>query len=262
MEVTLEIIGWLMLAAFAAGTIDAIAGGGGLITIPALLAAGMPPIAAIATNKLQSVSGTAGAMLAFARKGLVDFPAFALPALAAFTGSALGAFVLTRIDPQFLSGLIPFLLIAMTIYFLAGPRMSDRDRHVRAGPRLLIAVALVIGCYDGFFGPGTGSFFTTALVALFGLGVTRAVAHTKLLNLASNVAGLGVLLAGGHVQWAVGFAMAVANIAGAQLGAHAALRFGANVVRPLLVLVCLAITGKLLLDPANPLTAWLLARFG
>ncbi|MBV1691673.1 TSUP family transporter [Novosphingobium sp. G106] len=257
-----DIIALLMAAAFMAGTIDAIAGGGGLISIPALLAAGLPPVAAIATNKLQSTFGTGGAVLAYALKGHIDFRRFAWPALASFAGSAMGAFILTLVDPHFLSGLLPVLLLAMVIYFVTAPKMTDEDRHSRGGPVLLLAVAMIIGCYDGFFGPGTGSFFTTALVALFGLGLIRAVAHTKLLNFASNVAGLAVLVAGGHVLWVVGLAMALANFAGGQLGAHVAIRFGANVARPLLIVVSLALTAKLLWDPANPLTAAVLRALG
>ncbi len=262
MEFGIEIIALLMAAAFVAGAIDAVAGGGGLITIPALLAAGVPPVAAIGTNKLQSTLGTAGAVLAFARKGHIDFRRFALPALAAFAGSAAGAYLLTRIDPAFLAGFLPLLLVAMAAYFLLAPRMSNEDRHSRAGPALLIAAATLIGGYDGFFGPGAGSFFTTALVALFGLGLIRAVAHTKLLNLASNLAGLLVLVAGGHVLWLTGLAMAAASIAGGQIGAHGAIRFGARAARPLLIAVSLALTAKLLADPANPLTAQVLRWIG
>ena len=255
-----EIIALLMAVAFVAATIDAIAGGGGLLTIPALLAAGLPPVAAIATNKLQSSFGTGAAVLAYARKGHVDLARFAAPAMASFLGSAAGAFILTRIDPGVLSGLIPLLLIAMAGYYLFAPRMTEHDRHVRAGAALLLVFATVIGCYDGFFGPGTGSFFTTGLVAVFGLGLTRAVAQTKLFNFASNVAGLAVLIAGGHVVWIVGLAMAVASVAGSQVGAHAAMRFGAGAVRPLLIVICISLTAKLLADPANPLTAAVLAR--
>lgn len=261
MELGLDVIALLMGVAFLAGTIDAIAGGGGLLTIPALLAAGLPPVPAIATNKLQSSFGTGGAVVAFARKGHIDFRRFAMPALASFGGSAVGAFILTRIDPKVLAGLIPLLLIAMAAYYIFSPRMTDEDRHVRAGKVLLLVFAAVIGCYDGFFGPGTGSFFTTGLVALFGLGLTRAVAHTKLLNFASNLAGLAVLMASGQVVWIVGLSMAAASLAGGQIGAHTAIRFGTKAVRPLLIVMCLALTGKLLADPANPLTALALSLF-
>jgi uncharacterized membrane protein YfcA len=259
MELSFELIGFLMVAAFVAGMIDAVAGGGGMITIPALLAAGLPPVSAIATNKLQSTFGTAGAVIAFARKGHIDFRRFAWPTLAALLGSAAGAFSLTLVDNSFLTALLPVLLIAMALYFLAAPRMSDEDRHSRARPALLFVVAFFIGGYDGFFGPGTGSFFTTALVAVFGLGLIKAVAHTKLLNFASNLAGLAVLVVGGHVLWITGFAMALASIAGGQVGAYGAMRFGARAARPLLVIMSLGLTAKLLADPSNPLTSQLLS---
>lgn len=248
----------LVAAAFIAGMIDAVAGGGGLITIPALLATGVPPIQALATNKLQSTFGTAGAVVAFARKGHLDLRGFAAPTFASFLGAALGAFLLTQIDSAFLAGFMPVLLIAMAIYFLVAPKMGDEDRHSRVLPGFLIGVAFVIGTYDGFFGPGTGSFFTTALVALFGFGMIRAVARAKLLNLASNLAGLTVLMIGGHVIWVTGLLMAAASIAGGQVGAHATMRFGAGVARPLLIVMSLILTGKLLADPANPLTRMVL----
>jgi len=253
MELAAETIAFLMAAAFVAGLIDAMAGGGGLITIPALLAAGVPPVDALGTNKLQASFGTATAFSTFARAGHVDLQRFAVPALAAFLGSAAGAFIVQQIDPGFLAAFIPALLVAMAIYFLVGPKMGEDDRHMLVGGAGLAGIAAAIGFYDGFFGPGTGSFFTTALVALVGLGVVRAVAHTKLLNLASNLAGLLAMIVGGHVLWLFGLMMAAVSVAGGRAGAHLAIRFGGRAVRPLLVAMCLALTAKLLLDPANPL---------
>lgn len=253
MHLTLEIIALLALVAFIAGFIDAMAGGGGLLTIPAMLAAGIPPVAAIATNKLQSSFGTGGAFLAFVRKGHVDFRRFAWPAAGAFAGAAAGAFTLQRIDSSFLAAFIPVLLVGMALYFLLAPKMSEVDRHSRLGTAGLSAATAAIGFYDGFFGPGTGSFFTTLLVALAGLGLVRAIAHTKFLNFTTNVASLMVMIAGGKVIWTLGLAMAVASVAGNQAGAHAAMRFGGRGVRPLLVVMSLALTAKLLSDPANPL---------
>lgn len=260
MQLGPEIIAFLMTVAFLAGMIDAIAGGGGLLTIPALMAVGVPPVAALATNKLQSTFGTGGAVFAFARKGHIDLRRFALPATAAFAGSAGGAFAVTQIDPAWLAGLVPILLVAILLYFLFGPRLSDEDRHSRAGPTLLLATALLIGAYDGFFGPGTGSFFTTALVAVFGLGMVRAIAHTKLLNLASNLAALIIFVGNGDILWVAGLAMALANVAGGQVGTHAAMRFGGRMARPLLIIMSLGLTAKLLSDPANPLTALIVSR--
>ena len=262
MDPDIFIIALLMGASFIAGMIDAVAGGGGLITIPALLAAGVPPIQAIATNKLSSAFGTAGAVIAYARKGHINLRGFVLPPLASFVGAGIGAYLLTRIDPTFLAGFLPVLLIAMALYFIFAPRMGDADRHGRLAPMWLLGIAAAIGCYDGFFGPGTGSFFTTALIGLFGFGMIRAVARAKLLNLASNLAGLAVLMVGGHVLWLTGAAMAIGSIAGGQVGAHMTMRFGAGVARPLLIVMSLILTAKLLADPANPLTQMVLTAIG
>lgn len=255
MDYGLDIIALLTAVAFAAGFIDALAGGGGLLTIPALMAAGVSPVSAIATNKLQGTFGTGSAFLAFARKGLIDFPRFRWPAIGALVGAGAGAYILQLIDSAFLAGFIPVLLIAMAIYFLTAPQMSDVDRHSRIGQAGLCGIVATIGFYDGFFGPGTGSFFTTALVALGGLGLVRAIAHTKYLNFCTNMMSLVVMIAGGKVIWMIGLPMAVASIMGNQAGAHVAMRFGGKGVRPVLVVMSLALTVKLLSDPANPLRA-------
>lgn len=257
MHLTIEAISFLLLIAFLAGGIDALAGGGGLLTIPALMAAGVPPVAALATNKLQSALGTGSAVLAFFRAGRIDVKAFAMPAAAAFAGSALGATIVQHVDPSFLSAFVSILLIAMGFYFLLAPKMSEEDRHARLGRTGLTLVCGGIGFYDGFFGPGTGSFLTTALVALGGLGLVRAIANTKFLNLATNIAGLLAMIAGGKVLWLLGFTMAAANIAGNQVGAWLAIRFGGRGVRPLLVVMSFALVVKLLANPTNPLWKFL-----
>lgn len=257
MDMSIEAILFLVTVAFAAGGIDALAGGGGLLTIPALMATGVPPIAAIATNKLQSSIGTASAFLTFVRAGKVDLRQFAAPTAGAFAGSAAGAVAVQHIDSAFLSAFVPVLLIAMGLYYLLSPPLSEVDRHARLGRAGLTAVTTGIGFYDGFFGPGTGSFLTTALVALGGLGLVRAIANTKLINLATNLAGLSAMIAGGKVLWLLGFAMAVANVAGNQIGARLAIRFEGRGVRPLLVIMSFALTARLLADADNPLWAWL-----
>lgn len=259
MHLAPDILALLILVAFVAGAIDALAGGGGLLTIPALLAAGIPPVAALATNKLQSAIGTGSAFLTFWRAGHVDLRRFALPAAGAFVGAIAGAAAVQHVDPRFLAAFVPILLIAMAFYFLLAPPMSEIDRHARVGRIGLTAVVTMLGFYDGFFGPGTGSFLTTALVALGGLGLVRAIANTKFLNLATNVAALIAMIAGGKVLWMLGGAMAAANVLGNQAGTWVALRFGGKGVRPLLVAMSVILTVKLLADPANPLWAWLRA---
>lgn len=253
MEFAPEIFAFLIGVAFLAGAIDAMAGGGGLLTIPALMAAGIPPVAALATNKLQATIGTASAFVTFWRGGHVDLRRFALPAAGAFAGSVLGATVVQYVRSDFLAALVPILLVAMGLYFLLAPPMSSVDRHARIGPVSLTLIVAALGFYDGFFGPGTGSFMTLTLVALGGLGLVRAIGNTKFLNLATNIAALFAMIVGGHVLWLLGLSMAAANVAGNQLGARLAIRFGGRGVRPLLVIMSFALTAKLLADPANPL---------
>ena len=180
------------------GFIDAIAGGGGLIMMPALLFAGVPPINALATNKLQSMFGTAIAYRNYARKGLVDWRANLLTILLVFAGASAGVIVVQSIDTRALSLIIPLLLMAVAVYVLLSPRMSDEDAHQRISAKGYAPVGAAIGAYDGFFGPGTGSFFTASLVGLRGLGLTRATALTKLLNLTSNIASVLFFAIGGQ----------------------------------------------------------------
>lgn len=261
-ELAPEIIALLCIAAVAAGFVDAIAGGGGLITVPALLAAGIPPVAAIATNKVQSSFGTASATWSYWRAGRINFGLLKWPLAATLVGAALGAFAVTVVDTRWLMVLLPVLLIAIALYFLFGPKASDEDAHARLTPVAYSAVAGGIGFYDGFFGPGTGSFFALSLVTLMGMGLTRATANTKALNLMSNVVSVVVLAAGGHVLWLLGGAMAVGQVIGGRLGAHSAMRFGPRLIRPLLVVISLGMVAKLLSDPANPLRIMIAGWFG
>jgi uncharacterized protein len=253
MELGPEILALLCAAALLAGFIDAIAGGGGLITVPALLAAGLDPVSAIATNKVQGSFGAAAATAGFARAGRIDFALLKWPLAAALAGAAAGAATLTRVDPAWLTVILPVLLVGVALYFLFGPRASDEDVHARLAPLAYAGVAAGIGFYDGFFGPGTGSFFALSLVSLMGMGLTRATAHTKALNFASNIVSVAVFALGGHVLWGVGLCMAAGQLVGGWLGSHAAMRFGGRLIRPLLVAICLAMVVKLLADPANPL---------
>ena len=202
---------------------------------------------------MQSSFGTTSAVVTFARRGLIDFRRFLWPVVASFAGSVGGAIALQVVDPSFLTGLVPVLLVSIAAYFLFGPKASETDTRARLGHAALVTIMFAIGFYDGFFGPGTGSFMATALVALFGFGLLSATAHTKLLNLASNVAALITLVVGGHVLWLLGLVMAAASILGAQVGARLAVRVGGRAIRPLLVVMSLALTVKLLSEPGNPL---------
>ena len=257
MILTPETLAFLMAAALVAGCIDAMAGGGGLIALPALLAAGVPPVAAVATNKLQSSLRTFGACIAYAGAGHMDLKTYRWPVVAAFAGSIGGAWLVQRVDPTVLAGLMPALLIMLALYFTFSPKVSEMDRRSRVGIVVLSLLIGVIGFYDGFFGPGAGAFYTTIFVALGGLGLVRATAQTKAANFASNIAGLMTMIVGGHVIWVAGLAMAVGSITGGQIGSHLAMRFGSKLIRPLLIIMSLGLTAKMLLDPKNPVHALL-----
>ncbi len=248
-----EILSLLALVGLVAGFVDSIAGGGGLLALPAILATGISPIQALATNKAQSVWGTLLAVTRFHHGGLIQWRALAPVIATTFASAMLGAFVVQSIRPDTLKLVVPLLLIAAVVYFLFSPRMSDEDVHHRITIGAYAFVAPFIGFYDGFFGPGTGSFFAISLVGLAGMGLTRATAHTKVLNATSNLASLILFALAGHVVLLVGAVMAVGQVAGGWLGAHYAVRHGARLIRPLLVLMSLGLTVKLLLDPANPL---------
>lgn len=233
-----------------AGFVDAVAGGGGMITVPALLSAGLPPIAALATNKMQSSIGTTIAVLTYWRRGFVSMRTL-LPSVAAtFAGSMIGALVVKQIDTSLLNVAVPIALIGVALYFLFAPSLSDADRVSRlAFPRWVPILGLTIGFYDGVFGPGTGSFFTIGFVLLFGLGITKAAGNTKLLNLVSNLAALAIFIHGGDVVWQAAIVMAGGQIIGGYVGARAGIRFGAKLIRPLVVVVSVAMAIKLLVWP-------------
>jgi uncharacterized membrane protein YfcA len=236
----------LTAVAVLTGFIDAIAGGGGLIMMPALLSAGVPPINALATNKLQSMFGVATACFNYGRKGLIDWRANLLTIITVFAGATVGVIAVQSIETKALSLIIPLLLMAVALYVLISPRMSDEDAHQRVSARGYAPVGGAIGAYDGFFGPGAGSFFAASLVGLRGLGLTRATALTKLLNLTSNVASVLIFAIGGEMFWLLGLCMAAGAMAGGWIGSHTAIRFGASLIRPLLVILSIGLTGRLL----------------
>ena len=236
----------LTATAVLTGFIDAVAGGGGLIMVPALLFAGASPIQTLATNKLQSVFGTAVATRNYARAGLVDWREHKLVMALVFVGATVGVLLVQTVDPRALALAIPLLLISVAVYVLVSPRMTDEDAHQRLSEAGYAPVGGLVGMYDGFFGPGTGSFFTTSLVALRGYGLTRATAITKLLNFTSNVASVLFFALGGKMLWLLGLCMALGAMLGGWLGSHSAIRFGAKLIRPLLVLISLGLTARLL----------------
>ncbi len=236
----------LTATAFVTGFIDAIAGGGGLIMVPALVFAGLPPHAVLGTNKVQSMCGTAMAAWRYRRAGLFRIGPNKPLVIATFIGATAGALVIQRLDSSVLALIVPLLLLAVALYTVFSPRMSDADSAPRLSEKGYYPVAGSVGFYDGFFGPGTGQFFATTLVGLRGFGLTRATGLTKLLNLTSNAASVLVFALGGQVIWLLGLSMALGSVLGGWLGAHSATRFGARLIRPVMITASLALTAKLL----------------
>lgn len=244
----------LFCVAFVAGFIDSIAGGGGLITVPAMLIAGVPPLEALGTNKLSGQFGAASATLSYARKGHVKLAEQYGMALMAVGGGAIGALAAALVPPDVLKAIMPVMLVAIGLYFALRPNPGEIDRKRRLSSLAFgLTVVPAIGFYDGIFGPGTGSFFMLAFVSLAGFGLLKATAHTKLLNLGSNFGAFLVFVATGSIMWKLGLLMAVGQILGAQAGSRLAMKSGAKIIRPLLVVSCLAMAIRLILDPANPL---------
>ena len=245
-EVSLELAAALIGAAFAAGFVDAIAGGGGLITLPALLLAGASPLEALSTNKVQGSFGAATAAVAYARAGHVKLRGQIGAAALAFGCGAAGAALAGLVPTGWLRLALPVILIGIAAFFALKPGLSDDDSTARLAPATFTAfVVPLIAGYDGLIGPGAGSFYMIGFVALAGYGVLKATAHTKLLNFASNLGGLLVFALYGAPWWAVGLAMGGAQIAGARIGARTAMRIGARAIKPLLVITSTALALRL-----------------
>ncbi|WP_304616104.1 TSUP family transporter [Paracoccus sp. (in: a-proteobacteria)] len=246
-EITLDLILLLLGAAFAAGFVDAIAGGGGLITLPVLMLAGIPPAQALATNKVQGAFGAATAAISYAAKGLVDLRAQWRLALIAGLAGAAGAVLISSVPTDGLRLVLPVVLIGIAAFFALKPGLNDLDRVRRMAPWAFAATAVpLVGFYDGLIGPGAGSFYMIAFVTLAGYGVLKATAHTKLLNFASNIGGLIAFAVVGQPLWLIGLMMGAAQILGAVLGARAASRVGARLIKPLLVVTSTALALRLI----------------
>ncbi|MCX7742310.1 MAG: TSUP family transporter, partial [Tepidimonas sp.] len=249
---------WLSAASALAGFVDAIVGGGGLILVPALFAAypAAAPATLLGTNKSASMWGTAAASWRYARRVRLPWHAL-LPAVAVcWLGALAGAWAVTWVPGEPLRRALPWVLLALLLYTLARKDLGRQHApRWAAGAETLAAcvVAGVIGFYDGLFGPGTGSFFVFAFVRVLGYDFLHASAAAKLLNLTSNVAAVGLFAWKGHVWWALGLTMALANVAGSLLGTRLALRHGAGFVRGVFLLVVAALIAKTGWDAYAPL---------
>jgi uncharacterized membrane protein YfcA len=237
------------LASLFAGFVDAIVGGGGLILIPALFSAypGAPPATLFGTNKGAAVWGTAWSAAQFAKRVRMPWGPLLPAAGAALAGSLAGAFTVTLVSPGGLRRALPFVLLAVLLYTLARKDLGRHHApmlHGRAQALTASAIGVAVGFYDGFFGPGTGSFFVFLFVRLLGYDFLHASASAKLMNTATNFAALMLFMLTGHVWWHIALVMAVANVAGSLLGTRLALKHGAGFVRGVFIAVVSALILK------------------
>jgi uncharacterized membrane protein YfcA len=245
--VSLQVIVLLALSAFAAGLVDAIAGGGGLITVPSLLATGLPVHVAIATNKGQAVFGAVSSFVSFWTKDGIERKRAPLGFVFGFLGSMAGAQVLLLVRPEPLKPVVLVLLV-LAAGFVAWPRKPSVGHAHSWAMMALVPVAFALGFYDGFFGPGVGSMLIVGFVLLFGDTLTRASGNAKVVNLASNAAALLLFAWRGTVLWKIALPMAAANAAGAFVGARLAVKRGDRFVRIVVLVVVTALVIKITWD--------------
>jgi uncharacterized membrane protein YfcA len=233
----------LFFIALLAGTVDAIAGGGGLISLPALLAVGVPPHIALGTNKLQGMVGTGVATYSFYRKGYIAFSELYQGIIFSLIGAIVGAIISQVISNDILKKIIPILLIVILLYTLFSPKLGHIDSEARMNQRwFYIIFGTLLGFYDGFFGPGTGSFWIFAMVYFLGFNLIKATAATKVLNLNTNIFAFICFAVGGNIDYTIGAVMALGQIIGGRLGAHLTMNIGYKIIRPVFLgVVCVTL---------------------
>ncbi|WP_417345509.1 TSUP family transporter [Ferrimonas sp.] len=251
----LNLIVLLSTVAFAAGFIDAVAGGGGLLTIPALLTAGLPPHLALGTNKLAASFGSFTASWTFYRKQLFNPQFWRGSVLATFIGAGAGTLAVDLFSADLLNRILPLVIVIIALYTLLAPSPCDEQRGLPVKDRRLRtkqwSQGLSLGFYDGFAGPGTGAFWTVSSMVLYRMNILLSSGLARSMNFVSNATSLGFFIALGHVHFGIGLAMGLCLMAGAWIGAHSAIRFGSRFIRPVFISVVLIIAGKLAVE------AWL-----
>jgi uncharacterized protein len=237
---TPELLGLLFLIALCAGCLDTLVGGGGLIVLPALVMVGIPPLQALGTNKLQGTMGTATASLMMLRHGKARWSEVKHLMLIAFFAAGVGSLGVQFVDTSFLSFMIPVVLVIVAGYFLLSGSLLKHLNPIAIRPTLFArGVVPFIGLYDGMFGPGTGSFFSLAGVALRAQPLLQATAMAKTLNFATNFASLLIFVSAGNFVWQAGLCMMAGQAIGAYAGSHILFKINPLYLRALIVLICL-----------------------
>jgi uncharacterized membrane protein YfcA len=246
-DLSYSCLGILFAAALLGGFVDAIAGGGGIITVPALLAVGFPPHTALGTNKLQASFGSLTATLNYRRGRMLRFRDLTYGIAFTALGALAGTTTVQVMSADALKHIIPVLLVIIFVYVLCNPELGAVHRPHRMAPWLFYLVfGCSIGFYDGFFGPGTGSIWTIVFVLWLGFDLKKATAHTKALNFTSNIVSLVTFVAGGHVVVFAGVTMGVGQMLGAYAGSHLVLNRGTRFVRMFFLCVVAITIAKLL----------------
>ena len=242
MEIASFSIEWLLLlflVAVIAGAVDTLAGGGGLITIPALILGGVPPIAALGTNKLQGSMGTATSTYMMLKNKKVSWDSVKYLMFTAFIGSALGTIVVQFINAEVLSFVIPIVLLIIAIYFLVSPVQTNSDRAIKLSNRKYKNIVIpFVGFYDGMFGPGTGSFFALSGVVCRSYDLITSTAIAKPLNFSTNIASLIVFLIAGQIIWIVGVLMMLGQMLGAWIGSQYLFKINPVYLRWIIITMC------------------------
>ena len=242
-------IALLLGTGLVAGFVDSIAGGGGLITLPVLFGLCPDPIIALGTNKLQSTFGSSSATFHFARAGALNYREVRRACLLAFLGSLAGTFLVQEFNPNLLKHLVPILLFAVAIFVWLRPQLGEQDIHPRLSRiKFDFIFAFGIGIYDGFLGPGTGTFLALAFMLGLGFNMARATANTKALNWASNVASLLLFLLAQKVWLAAGITMGLGQWLGARAGSKMVITRGTKFIRPIFLTMVILITMKMIFD--------------
>jgi uncharacterized membrane protein YfcA len=248
MELHLPMVLIVVAGVFLAGFMDGIAGGGGLISVPAYFLAGLPSHMALGTNKLSSCVGTVVSAGRFIRGGYVDWK-LGLPSIVlALLGAALGTRLQLMVDERVLRYLLLALLPAVAIVVLRQRQLPEEAGEIGRGRQtaIVLAAALIVGAYDGFYGPGTGTFLILILCTLGKLDVRTASGNVKIMNLASNLGALATSLLNGKVFLALGLIAGAASVAGHWLGSGLAIKDGSRIVRPAILVVLALLTIKVI----------------
>ena len=242
-------IAFICVAGFIAAAIDSIAGGGGLISLPAIIAAGVPPHMALGTNKFASSSASLTSTIKFAASGKINFKLARWQIPCTALGAALGVRTVLAIDERVLNGLIVVMVFAVALYTIIKKNFGAHDRFTGLTPRNIavgMVFAFALGFYDGFFGPGTGSFLIFLFISVYGFDFTIAAGNGKILNFTSNIVSLTLFAIGGKIVYLAAIPMALSMIAGAWVGTHIAIKNGARIIKPIFVTIALALVVKLI----------------